>query len=210
MMNGVMVLDAEADPGRVAEMLAEVAASGLPHNVQLRPSIGPELIGVAESAGLTLHHETPLMALQRAAVAPALAVSVLGLREIEPAEAELHARIGAEAFGIPTELLAHVSGPSVLSLPEVSCYVGELDGVAVATCLAILIDQHLAIFNVATLEDHRRRGHGAAITARAVQDGFARGAHTAWLQSSPIGVGVYETLGFSLVERWRCWISPAS
>ena len=75
---------------------------------------------------------------------------------------------------------------------------GDVDGV--------LVDRHLAIFNVATSAQQRRHGYGAAVTAIAIRDGFAAGAHTAWLQSSPMGLGVYERLGFVLVEPWRCWM----
>jgi ribosomal protein S18 acetylase RimI-like enzyme len=130
----------------------------------------------------------------------------LVLRKIEPSEAELHWRIGAEVFGVPDEVMQRVAGPAVLSLPAVSCYVGELDGVGVATSMACLVDGHLAIFNVGTSAQQRRRGYGAAVTAIAIRDGFAAGAHTAWLQSAPMGLGVYERMGFALVESWRCWM----
>ncbi len=39
---------------------------------------------------------------------------------------------------------------------------------------------------------------------RIVVDGGRLGAHTAYLQSSPMGVGVDERLGFRTIETWAC------
>jgi hypothetical protein len=47
------------------------------------------------------------------------------------------------------------------------------------------------------------------VTARAVADGLAAGAQFAWLQSSAAGYGVYERLGFTTSETWRCWVAGA-
>jgi len=45
---------------------------------------------------------------------------------------------------------------------------------------------------------------GARVTARIVVHGVRLGAHTAYLQSSPMGFGVYERLGFRAIETWAC------
>lgn len=65
----------------------------------------------------------------------------------------------------------------------------------------------MGIFTVATLQPHRQRGYGAAVTARAANDGLLSGATWVWLQSSEVGYGVYEHLGFRTLERWPCWVS---
>ena len=89
-----------------------------------------------------------------------------------------------------------------LSLDGVSCFVGRVDGEVVATALGITIDDVTGVFNVATMPDHRGRGHGAALTARVVRDGFERGARLAFLQSSALGHRVYQRLGFRDVEEY--------
>jgi predicted GNAT family acetyltransferase len=70
----------------------------------------------------------------------------------------------------------------------------------------VTLDDYVGVFNVATPPEHRRRGYGAAITARVVSDGLAAGARWAWLQSSPAGYRVYEELGFRTLERWLAWV----
>ncbi|MGB0094760.1 MAG: hypothetical protein WBP81_19785 [Solirubrobacteraceae bacterium] len=49
------------------------------------------------------------------------------------------------------------------------------------------IGEAVGIFNVASLEHHRRRGYGAAISTRAARDAMHAGASWAWLQSWDCG-----------------------
>jgi predicted GNAT family acetyltransferase len=79
-------------------------------------------------------------------------------------------------------------------------------GEVVTTAVGVTVGERVGVFNVATPAEHRRRGYGAAITARVVDDGVASGARWAWLQSSPSGYRVYEALGFRTLERWLTWV----
>jgi ribosomal protein S18 acetylase RimI-like enzyme len=137
-------------------------------------------------------------------------VSGLVIRELSPDEAQLHARVAAAGFEVPLEMFLQLMTPSVLATPGVRCYVGEADGLPVTTGLGINLGSNVAIFNIATPPEHRRRGYGAAVTARAVADGLAAGAMWSWLQSSPDGYRVYEGLGFRTIESWPCWIAMAA
>ena len=65
-------------------------------------------------------------------------------------------------------------------------------------------DGHVGVFNIATPPEHRGRGYGRAVTARVVADGVRAGARTAYLQASPMGLGVYQRMGFRTGETWRC------
>jgi predicted GNAT family acetyltransferase len=72
--------------------------------------------------------------------------------------------------------------------------------------MGLTVGDFVAIFNIATPAQFRGHGYGAAITARVVSDGLARGARWAWLQSSQAGYSVYERLGFRTLELWDCWV----
>jgi len=207
-LNGVTQTALELAPEVLRELLAEVAATGLPHGVQLRPGARDDLVAVLEEAGLSFSHEVPLLALDaRAGLAAEADATQPPARALEPAEAELHWRLGAAAFETPAELFATIAGPAVLAQPGVRAYVVEDGGEAVATALSVLTGRYAAIFNVATLAAHRRRGLGAAVTAFAVREAFAAGARTAWLQSSPMALGLYERMGFTVLECWSAWTS---
>jgi ribosomal protein S18 acetylase RimI-like enzyme len=115
--------------------------------------------------------------------------------------------VAAAGFEVPVEVFLKLTSPALLATPGVRCYVGEAGGQPVTTGLAVRLGSYVAIFNIGTPPEYRRRGYGAAVTARAVADGMATGARWAWLQASASGYKVYERLGFQKVETWPCWVS---
>ena len=207
-LNGVWVSSTDADAETVAGLLERVASTGLPHCLQVRPHDAERLGALAVARGMTAEGDVPLMVLD--GPPDVGGESGLAIRELAPAEAQLHARVAAVGFEVPEQLFIELMTPAVLSLPGVRCYVGEIGAEVVTTGLGVTLDSGVGIFNIATLPEHRRSGHGAAVTARAVNDGLAAGATWSWLQSSRAGYGVYERLGFVSAEEWSCWISGDS
>jgi predicted GNAT family acetyltransferase len=67
-------------------------------------------------------------------------------------------------------------------------------------------DGWCGVFNVATPGEHRGRGFGSVVTVQTVEAARTEGARGAYLQSSPMGLRVYEKLGFVTVEQWRQWM----
>jgi hypothetical protein len=59
------------------------------------------------------------------------------------------------------------------------------------------------------MEAARRRGYGAAMTARAVADGVVAGCDVAALQASEMGRPIYERLGFRTVVRYAAYVEAA-
>jgi GNAT superfamily N-acetyltransferase len=210
-LNGVWVASSEVDEQGLSGLLDRVAATGLPHCLQARPSVAQGLGGFASARGMAVSEDVPLMVLEELSeLSLEQDVSELSIRELSAAEAELHARTAAAGFEIPAEPFVKLLTPSTLSHPGVQCYVGTIEGEPVTTGLGFRSGAYVGIFNIATLPAFRRRGYGAAITARAASDGLASGATWAWLQSSPAGYSVYERLGFRSVEVWSCWVSAGN
>ena len=207
-LNGVWPERADADPGAVAGLLDRVQATGLPHCLQLRPGASPALAGLAAARAMTPDEEIPLMVMEDpAAVTGARPLAGLVLRELSPEQVDLHVSVVAAGFEAPEEPFAQLETGDVLRLPGVRCYLGEAGGQAVTTGVGVTLGDFTGVFNIATPAAHRRRGYGAAVTARAVADGLAAGAKWAWLQSSPLGYATYTRLGFETVETWKCWIA---
>jgi GNAT superfamily N-acetyltransferase len=94
-----------------------------------------------------------------------------------------------------------------LGILGLAAYVGSVDGEDVVTGLGFVVDDAVGVFSIATLEAHRRRGYGAAMTAHIVAEAAAAGARWAWLQSSELGLGVYAALGFITIESWPLWMT---
>jgi GNAT superfamily N-acetyltransferase len=206
-LNGVWATRSDTSADDMHAGLEAVAASGLPHCLQARPGCCAAAAAVAERRGLVADPDIPLMATAARVDGPR--PEGLMVRELEPAEASLHCEVAGPAFGAPPELLAGLITPVVLRLPEVRGYVGEVGGQPVVTAMSVTLEHAVGIFNVATLRAYRRRGYGAALTARALRDGLEHGASWGWLQSTEAGHGVYESLGFVTLERWPCWVTPS-
>lgn len=209
-LNGVWPEGVDLDEALVAAALDEIGSSGLPYCLQLRPGAPGPLLSLAARRGMTKEEPIPLMALDDAdAVETAQDAGRLRIRQLAPEEALLHARIAARGFEAPEEPFAQLVTPEVLRRPGVRCYVGDVDGRDVTTCIGVTLGASVGIFNVATPPEHRSQGFGAAVTARAVADGLAGGARWSFLQSSAAGYAIYERLGYETVELWDCWVHPS-
>lgn len=99
------------------------------------------------------------------------------------------------AVGVPPGLLDDVD-PRAFNL-----LIAQLDGAHVATGLAFDLDGDRGIYNISTVESHRRRGLGTALTALLLHDARDRGCRTASLQSTAMAERVYAAVGFRDLGR---------
>jgi ribosomal protein S18 acetylase RimI-like enzyme len=117
--------------------------------------------------------------------------------------------IATEGFGAPEGFLTPLYMLEVTGLDGYELFLGRVDGRDVTTAASYVVDDDVGVFNVATPSQYRGRGYGAAITAHAVNEGFANGAELAYLQSSALGESVYRGLGFRDVLRYDLLSRPA-
>lgn len=206
-LNGVWAYGEDAGCDAVLGLLERVAGAGLPHCLQSSPGCTDELRGLGERRGMRRDVDIPLMVLAGGREVPQLDQGALVIEVLHPEQAVVHAEVAAAGFHAPVEEFLRLMTPAVLGRSGVRTYVGKIDGEPVVTGVGVCFENHLGIFNVATLPARRRHGYGAAITGRAVRDGLDRGARWAWLQSSPAGYSIYQKLGFRTVGSWECWIA---
>jgi ribosomal protein S18 acetylase RimI-like enzyme len=144
--------------------------------------------------------------LPEVAALPGVRISSVATRD----EVDTANRVLADAFGAPPEvgqLFADLTADTVLNRDgPVWTLVALLDDRPVATGLGVVHDDALGIYSVATLPDARGRGLGRAVVRRLMEDGVARGARAAVLESSAMGRSVYEQLGFREAGRYRILI----
>jgi hypothetical protein len=208
-LNGVWPVEAVPDETLVSEVLDQIANSGLPYCLQLRPEAPEQLAALAARRGMVEEKPLPLMVLENPqCLAAAQEVEHLRIRQLAAEEALLHAQIAARGFEAPEKVFAQLMTPAVLTRPGTRCYLGTMGEDVVTTGIGVTLDDFVGIFNIATPPEHRGHGFGAAVTARAASDGLANGASWSYLQSSVAGYGVYERLGYNTLERWSCWVTP--
>jgi ribosomal protein S18 acetylase RimI-like enzyme len=167
----------------------------------------PSTIDVPDAAlaraGLEQHGGIPCLVLEALSVTAPASDPLSIERVADERTLRAHVEVVASAFGWPPDLLARVFTTRLLETAGWYGFVGYVDGRPVATS-QLLVHQGVAgIYYVGTLEPHRRRGFGEAMTARAVREGSAAGCSVASLQASPMGLPIYERMGFRQVDYYR-------
>ena len=92
--------------------------------------------------------------------------------------------------------------PALLGVHDIEVYVGYVDGMPVTSSALFLSNGVAGVYNVATVESHRRNGLGAAMTWHAVQRGRALGCQFSGLLSSVMGQPMYERMGFRTITAY--------
>ena len=186
----------------------------MPFQVRLRAGIDDGAVPALEA--LDLHEDPdeayPALALHPIPddVAPATASADLDIRQAtDAAGLEDHLAVMSPGFGLPIEIARGLVPIETLGMPGIGLYVGYVDDRPVATSMGYTSGGTIGVYNVATLKDARRRGYGAAVTRHAVAAGATRGATVAILQSSSMGLPVYEKIGFREVLAFRVFVDDA-
>jgi ribosomal protein S18 acetylase RimI-like enzyme len=111
-----------------------------------------------------------------------------------------------EAFG-PRAMIKRAFGLE----PEgaVEHYLGYLDGQAVAAATAVYAGGVMALYGIGSLPWARGRGVGRAITLYACIEARRRGYRVATLHATPMGLSVYERLGFTANGQMQFLVAPA-
>ncbi|KUL76228.1 MULTISPECIES: GNAT family N-acetyltransferase [unclassified Streptomyces] len=210
-LNVVMSTLKKPDAEEIAELAAVAAAEagrgGFPWSIRLRGGPDEAMTRTATEYGLTGRSEQPFMVLplQDASALPPKTGPVR-VRALSGDEYSGFAEVLAAGFGAPAVIISSLYTPAVLDAQGITAYMAEVDGVAVAAGLGVVVDGHLGVINVATTPQHRRRGHARVMVERILQDGRASGAHTAYLHATDEAAGLFESLGFRTAETWTSLI----
>ena len=185
-----------------ADAHARLLDTGLPHGIALRTGLDDHLREIPTGLGYEIFDRVPAMV----AVKPELAPWPSDLGKVVGLDAlDAHADILMAAFGLPEEAVSTLTTPGLIKDDRVDVVVGRDNDTPVATALSITIGGVCGVFNVGTLESHRGRGYGAAVTSEVIRLGSERGADISVLQSSQIGFPVYEHLGFETQFTYIHW-----
>jgi GNAT superfamily N-acetyltransferase len=110
--------------------------------------------------------------------------------------------IGSVCFNVPLTWFSEVFDDRTESRPDFVCWVGYRAGVPVATAATFSAAGTTGLYNVATLPEFRSLGYGEAITRHALEKAAALAAcRRMALESTALGVRIYERIGFRAVTR---------
>lgn len=111
----------------------------------------------------------------------------------------------AKGFSLPDGSGPFVITEQVYTLPDVELFIGYAGDRAASTSMLIKTGEVAGIYWVATREEYRGRGFGAAMTLHAVLAGRGKGCTFASLQATAMGRPVYERIGFSNPYNYRVY-----
>jgi GNAT superfamily N-acetyltransferase len=155
----------------------------------------PEVAAHLIDRGWQLEHRLPAMLLHplpdRGPTPAALQIEVV---EAGAGVAD-YGGIGGDEQGLDRELMRAFAEVAV-SGSEFVPLLGRVDGVPVATSLALITGSMVGVYNVNVVEPLRRRGLGSAMTWAAIEAGRARGGEAAFLEATRASYPLYRRLGF--------------
>jgi GNAT superfamily N-acetyltransferase len=204
-----------AEPRAVELAVASLRGPGVPFVVCLRAGSDDAYVDVVTGLGLGRISDAPWlpgMALQPLpAPGRVPAPDGIEIREVHGGRGVAdHVAAVASGFGMDPEVVGAFVTEAAVARPDIALYVGYDGELPVAAGLGMRVDRTIGVFNIATVEAWRGRGIGAALTMRVVDDGAAAGCDTAILQASPMGLPVYERLGFVTVLEYDGYIDPGA
>jgi GNAT superfamily N-acetyltransferase len=205
--NPAAILEWPDEPLALVERVRGFAERhGCPSMLATWGEIATRFEPIARQLSLIDDGATPEMIMFPADQHTVAAVSGLTIETVTTAEQQTaFADAVAGSFGMPRELAVGFEHPALLGARGLTCYVGWMDGRPVATSLLFETDRVAGVHVVGTVPDYRRRGIGAVMTQRCVDDGWANGCTVSALQSSSSGYQVYERLGYRHVADIQGW-----
>jgi len=198
--NGLLVIEPAA-ASDVVEAINWVIQSAAPFRARIDTSLGDELLEAPIKAGLEREEWTmPGMVLMPI---PAAAEPASGVTTERVVESNYDDFIQATVeCGMPREIALGAFDLSATASGQVDFFLGRLNGRPAATATLVRTESVAGIYSVSTVDDARRRGLGTAVTWAAVARAKEWGVDAVVLQSSEMGLGVYNAMGFRTVVEY--------
>lgn len=198
---------------RIATAAVHFGARGMEWSLWLCDGLLPEAVAlraqrILSRRGLTQATQMPGMI----AVALQPAVRDLPACEVKDVESgrvlEDFCTIGSRSFRVPPDWFAEVFDAHTTERAPFRAWVGYAEKKPIATAATVMGGGALGIYNVATVNDDRRKGYAEAIVREIVARETGRhGKLPLVLQSTASGLSLYERMGFETVTRFRVWVS---
>jgi GNAT superfamily N-acetyltransferase len=210
--NQVLIERAEATAAGVLAGVAQARERGDHFVVRLREGIDDRFIPTLTQAGLAPAEEETSMPgmvafpIDHGAIAEHASPELEIRRVTDAAGIDVHCQAVTAGFGSDPAVALGTACPDLIDRPECVVYVGYADGNPAVSGLGWRTGRTVGVYSIATIASARRRGYGAAMTARAVADGVIAGCDVAALQASEMGRPIYERLGFQTVVRYAAYV----
>jgi ribosomal protein S18 acetylase RimI-like enzyme len=167
----------------------------------------------AEASGWTMAIELPAMVC-REPLSEKPAPFEVSVRRADPrADIDSFRAVVRDGFASDDDEIAAAetvfSSPAALDAPGTVGVLASVDGRDVAAARVDVIEGMGYIGWVGTLPSLRRRGLGELVTRAATNAAFELGADIVALEASPMGLPLYEKMGYETIGIDRIWLPPS-
>jgi ribosomal protein S18 acetylase RimI-like enzyme len=203
-LNSVNPLDPEDGldiPGRILRAEQRFEAYGRTPIFRMSPLAGPRLVGHLDAEGWTVFDESLVMLCDLDSDAVHGAMDQIPMRDMArfvSASMKTHAADAALRAGL-SEIVGAIQ-------PEVGLFVLEQEEEPLASAVCVQDGDLAGLFEVATVEAERGKGHGRRLMLSALKWARLRGARQAWLQvgaDNAAALRLYGNLGFRELYRYH-------
>lgn len=193
-----------AELDEVDAFAKEMSTTGVPWSIEVRSDPDPALLAVAARYGRTSIDTFPLRVWDTDLLPSLPTAEVAGatVREIPGSEFEVFATAMASGFEIPKTVADVFAQPVLLDAPNMTAFVLEVEGEAVATGFNVIVGDYVGLFNGAVPPQHRGNGYYRSLVTARLRHAAASGARHAVTQNTSMSEPLYKSLGFLLAETW--------
>lgn len=212
-INTVIRTDPTAAPGDVlGRSRAFYAAVGHGFTLLTSDHADGDLDEAAAAAGWTKALELPVMVC-RSPLPDGSSPTGVSLRRADPvADIDAFRAVVRDGFASGDDEIAAVEAvfatSAALDDPTTIGLLASVDERDVAVATADVIEGMGYVGWVGTLPSARRRGLGELVTRAATNAAFELGADVVALEASPMGLPLYERMGYEIVSVDRIWLPP--
>jgi len=174
----------------------------------LPPRLRKQAGRIIERNGLRLAVQLPGMSAERL-LPPRRALPDLEIRRVVDEASRLaFCDIGCACFHVPLNWFREIFLRPRLWENDFVGWVGYRDGEPVVTAATVVAAGAIGVYNVATLPEHRRRGHGEALVRYALEQARREsGCERTILQATDYGLQLYLSMGYRTVTTVNVYAS---
>ena len=207
-LNGVLIDEGPNEEGLLREYLGAIRARGLNGFLWLTSAVLPRLAPLAHELGLTHADATPLMRFETTDIPPPTDRYRVEVVKDQPG-VDTMTDLMAPAFGLPLDTLRRIITVASLADTRVTHLVAWLGNVPVSAGTAIVTGSSVGIWNMATAEEHRRKGAGRAVLTELLNRHMLLGRRVFYLIATEAGKPLYGQVGFRTVDEAALWLIEA-
>lgn len=131
-----------------------------------------------------------------------------GVRRLQGTEVAQAQELIADVFGLYDEIGRVALPADAAERPGQSVWGAFDDGRLVSCVVAVVVNEVVAIWSLATAKDARRRGHAARLMRVVHAHAAVAGARASILYNPIAAEPFYRSLGYRVLERWQLWSNP--